>query len=138
MYAWLYVLLYTIVDFKSSLELALYVWFISTLNKALNWIPHFELSLGSNDRRREMEKTGTCIWTFCRGKRCDRCKTEEYIIIPLWWNTNARHLFYISWSCRTRKNWNCVKCIRCFILHIDFLISHESRLRDFWFLGNKL
>jgi hypothetical protein len=36
--AWLYVLLYTIVDFKSSLELVLYVWFISTLNKALNWI----------------------------------------------------------------------------------------------------
>jgi hypothetical protein len=32
------VLLYTIVDFKSSLELVLYVWFISTLNKALNWI----------------------------------------------------------------------------------------------------
>ena len=38
MYAWLYVLLYTIVDFKSSLELVLYVRFISTLNKALNWI----------------------------------------------------------------------------------------------------
>jgi hypothetical protein len=38
LYAWLYVLLYTIVDFKSSLELVLYVWFISTLNKALNWI----------------------------------------------------------------------------------------------------
>ena len=36
-YAWLYVS-YTIVDFKSSLELVLYVWFISTLNKALNWI----------------------------------------------------------------------------------------------------
>ena len=38
MYAWLYVLLYTIVDFISSLEFVLYVWFISTLNKALNWI----------------------------------------------------------------------------------------------------
>ena len=38
MYAWLYVLLYTIVDSKSSLELVLYVWFISTLNKALNWM----------------------------------------------------------------------------------------------------
>jgi hypothetical protein len=38
LYVWLYVLLYTIVDFKSSLELVLYVWFISTLNKALNWI----------------------------------------------------------------------------------------------------
>ena len=33
-----YVLLYTIVDFKSSLELVLHVWFISTLNKSLNWI----------------------------------------------------------------------------------------------------
>jgi hypothetical protein len=30
----------TIVDFKSSLELVLYVWFISTLNKALNWIDY--------------------------------------------------------------------------------------------------
>ena len=38
MYAWLYVLLYTIVDFISSLVFVLYVWFISTLNKALNWI----------------------------------------------------------------------------------------------------
>ena len=38
MYAWLYVLLFTIVDFRSSLELVFYVWFISTLNKALNWI----------------------------------------------------------------------------------------------------
>jgi hypothetical protein len=36
----LFVLLYTIVDFKSSLELVLYVWFISTLNKALNWIEY--------------------------------------------------------------------------------------------------
>ena len=30
------VLLYTIVDYKSSLELVLYVCFISTLNKNLN------------------------------------------------------------------------------------------------------
>ena len=51
MYVWLYVLLYTIVDFKSSLELVLYIWFISTLNKALNWIEFdsvTECGLGSH------------------------------------------------------------------------------------------
>ena len=38
LYAWLHVLYFYIVDFKSSIELVLYVCYVSTLNKTLNWI----------------------------------------------------------------------------------------------------
>ena len=45
LYAWLFVLFCYIVDFKSLLELVLYVCYISTLNKILNWIEYKKLNL---------------------------------------------------------------------------------------------
>ena len=50
-----------LVDFKSSLELVLYVWFISTLNKALNWIEKKKENI--NGQTKDYIKIGICCFS---------------------------------------------------------------------------
>jgi hypothetical protein len=93
-------LLYTIVDFKSSLELVLYVWFISTLNKALNWI-ELEVEFEScvhcnyfNDRARKVRKI------FPEG-----CKIKSGIVFRIVLTLSLKSLHSTQESNSTSVNW---------------------------------
>lgn len=75
------------VDFKSSFELVLYVWFIPTLNQALNWIETYNNTFGSVPSQTFFERlinfylTRLSIGNMCNGQTSSMWSQVHFLLV---------------------------------------------------------